>query len=192
MYSLPFSSPTINIEWDKNEYVKFISDLRYYLNQPLKCEREANFEKEEWPIGSLGENDRQVRMKLVHNSSFEEAKQQWERRSKRINFDNIFVKFGFDRSDDWELCMKTFDKLKYNKICFLNGGWNTNGHVNSAVYKQWLCMTCRGWNGRVDSFNMSYTLGDPHVTQKVFDVLAMLNGELNYFRNSDMLYNTEN
>lgn len=125
--SLPFSSPTINIAWKKEEYVKFISDLPYYLGQQLECMREGNFETGEYPVGMLGEGDRKVQMELIHNINFKEASEQWERRKKRINFDNIFVKFGFDKTDNWKLCEKVFDDLNYKKICLFPKSCKTGG-----------------------------------------------------------------
>lgn len=127
--SLPFSSPTINIAWKKEEYAKFISDLPYYLKQQLKCMREGNFETGEYPVGMLGEGNKKVYMELIHNINFREAYEQWERRKKRINFDNIFVKFGFDKTDNWKLCKRVFDDLKYKKICLFPSFCDAGGGI---------------------------------------------------------------
>lgn len=183
MLALTFSSPTINIAWEKEEYAKFISDLPYYLRQPLKCGREGNFETGEYPIGVLGEGDRQVQMELIHNISFEEAEEQWERRRQRVNFDNIFVKFGFDKNDNWELCMNVFDNLNYNKICLFPEYMGKRGYINAGFYNRWV-----RWNylkQRVVSFRIEDYLRDSRCTRSAIDILGMLNGETDCFRDSD-------
>lgn len=181
--SLPFSSPTINIAWKKSEYARFISDLSYYLEQPLQCEREGNFHTGEHPIGALGEGAKKVTMELIHNFSFEEARQQWERRKQRINPDRIFIKFGFDKTDDWELCMEVFDRLQYSKICFFPEMQDKEGYINSGFYKRWT-----RWNylkQRVVSYHIEDYIRDSRCTRSAIDILSLLNGEKNYFRDTD-------
>lgn len=181
--SLPFNSPTININWKKEEYARFISDLPYYLQQPLECGREGNFETGEYPIGLLGENERQVRMELIHNTCFDEAKQQWERRQKRVNFSNIFVKFGLNKYDSWEYCKDVFDKLPYKKICFSPYQMDTEGYINSGLYSRW-----KWWcnmRKRVDSYNINDYVRDPKCICGAIDILSLLNGETKCFRDSN-------
>ena len=186
MLSLQFSSPTINISWRKEEYVKFILDLPYYLKQPLKCGREGKLETGEYPIGLLGENERQIQMELIHNISFDEAKQQWERRQKRINFNNIFVKFGFNKKDNWKICMNAFDSLPYHKICFFPYVRDKEGYINSGVYARWL-----QWNHmrkRVDSYDINDYIRNPEQIRKTIDILSLLNGETMCFRDTNAYY----
>lgn len=181
--SLPFNSPTININWIKEEYAKFISDLSYYLQQPLKCGREGDLEAGVYPIGLLGDNEKQVRMELIHNFSFEEAQEQWERRRKRVNFDNIFVKFGFNKKNNWEYCKKIFDDLQYKKICFFPYIRDEEGYINSAFYARW-----RGWHVMrqlVDSYDINDYVREPKCICGAIDILALLNGETACFRDSD-------
>ncbi len=181
--ALPFNSPTININWEKEEYAKFISDLPYYLQQPLKCGREGNLETGEYPIGLLGENEKQVQMELIHNISFDEARQQWERRQKRVNFDNIFVKFGWNKKDNWEFYRNVFDKVQYKKICFFPYERDKQGYISSGFYARW-----KWWidtRGRVDSYNINDWTRDPKCICGAIDILALLNGETACFRDTD-------
>lgn len=181
--SLPFSSPTVNINWKQGEYIKFISDLPYYLQQPLRCGRRENLETGEYPIGLLGENDRQVQMELIHNISFDEASQQWKRRQKRINFDNIFVKFGLNKTSDWEFYINIFDSLQYKKICFFPFIRDKEGYINSGLYARWKWQN--NMRGRVDSYDINDYVRAPKCIHSAFDILALLNGETQCFRNSD-------
>ncbi len=181
--SLPFSSPTININWKQEEYIKFISDLPYYLQQPLRCGREANLETGKYPIGLLGEDDRQVQMELIHNISFDEAGQQWERRRTRINLDNIFVKFGLNKIDNWESYMNIFNGLQYKKICFFPYVRDKEGYINSALYARWIWQN--NTRGRIDSYDINDYVRDPKCIHGAFDILALLNGEIQCFRDTD-------
>lgn len=181
--ALPFSSPTININWKTEEYVKFILDLPYYLRQSLQCGRESDFEAGIYPLGLLGEGDKQVSMELIHNSSFEEAKQQWERRKKRVNFNNIFVKLGMNKKDNWKTYMDVFDSLQYKKICFFPYVRDKEGYINSALYNKW--RRDNDLKSRIDSYDINDWLRNPKAMRSSIDILALLNGETLCFRNSD-------
>ena len=74
-------------------------------------------EKRIYPTGLLGD----IEILFVHYKSYEEGKQIWEERKKRINWDNLFF-VGIARGD---LCtydtIKRFDQLPYeNKVIFTN------------------------------------------------------------------------
>lgn len=181
--ALPFSSPTININWQIGEYVKFILDLPYYLRQPLQCGREGDLEAGIYPIGLLGEGDKKVSMELIHNISFEEAKQQWERRQKRVNFNNIFVKLGMNKKDNWETYIDVFDRLQYKKICFFPYMRDKEGYISSALYTKWRQVNYM--SSRVDSYDINDWLRAPKNMRSAIDILALLNGETLCFRDSD-------
>ena len=119
---LPFSSPLINILWDKDEYSKFIQDPMFYLGTELKLFSEGNLKAGIAPIGQLGEEGRTVRLRLVHNTSFAEAKEQWDRRVKRVNAENVFVKMGFGcYEENCEKWLHIFSGVPYKKILFYSG-----------------------------------------------------------------------
>lgn len=119
---LRFSSPLINIFWDKDEYSKFIQDPIFYLGTELKLFREGNFKTGLAPVGQLGYGERTVKLQLIHNKSFAEAKKQWNRRVKRINTRNLFVKMGFESYEQkHEKWLHIFSNVLYKKILFYSG-----------------------------------------------------------------------
>ena len=74
------------------------------------------------PVGQLGNSDKNVKMNLIHNISFAEAKEQWERRKERINYNNLFVKMGFENSEkNCEKWIDAFNSLDHKKVLFYNG-----------------------------------------------------------------------
>ena len=68
-----------------------------------------------YQIGKLGDK---VEIHFLHYKSQEEAKEKWNRRVQRINFNNILFKFSDNDLSNEEL-IQEFDELPYkNKICF--------------------------------------------------------------------------
>ncbi len=55
---------------------------------------------------------------FLHYHSEEEARDKWERRRERINWDRLLVKFN-DQNGCTEELIREFDKLPFkNKVCF--------------------------------------------------------------------------
>lgn len=119
---LQYNTPTIGLYFFAKEYIRFLSNLKYYLNCPLKfietkkskyfkelCKRN----QENAIIGILDD----VEIVFLHYSSEQEAEEKWMRRKQRLS-KNLIIKFN-----DTNLCTKKdiedFNKLPYkHKICF--------------------------------------------------------------------------
>jgi len=121
---MKYNSPTVGLYFYADEYIKFVKQIDYYMQQDLKfipineskyCENIIRVNNSiNCPIGILDD----VEMVFFHYKDESEALEKWNRRSKRINWNNILFKFN-----DQNLCMDhhlhEFDKLPYkNKICF--------------------------------------------------------------------------
>lgn len=108
---LKFLSPTINLSFDMNDYVKMLENLSWYMEQSI---RPHNDEKFNYPVGILGD----IEIRFNHYKTFEEAVVKWEERKKRINWDNLFV-LGIDGDNCTYETLKRFDALPYkNKVIF--------------------------------------------------------------------------
>lgn len=106
---LPFLSPTINLSFDMNDFVRFLERLPWYMEQPLVPYEDARFD---FPCGLLGD----VEIRFNHYKTFEEAQQCWNRRKERINWDNLFL-MGIDGDDCTYESLRRFDALPYpNKV----------------------------------------------------------------------------
>ena len=77
-----------------NDYIKFISNLKYYLsldlrfiNYEMSAHKETIVQKgqTEKPIGILGD----IEIVFLHYKSAEEAMEKWNRRKQRIHWDNL-------------------------------------------------------------------------------------------------------
>lgn len=107
---LPFLTPTVNLSFDMNDFVKFVSNLKYYIDKDL-IKLDTN---KEYPIGVI-EN---IKINFIHYKTFEEAKTKWDERKQRINYDNLFI-IGTDKDNCTYETLKAFENLPYeNKIIF--------------------------------------------------------------------------
>lgn len=107
-----FNSPTVNLFFAAEDYVKFLEKLDFYLEQPL-IEIESN---RGYPVAKL--ND--ITIYFMHYSSFDEAKRTWEKRVKRINKDNMYV-IMVQQARCTENLLEKFDNLPYeHKVAFVS------------------------------------------------------------------------
>ena len=100
-----FLTPTINLYLMANDFVKFVENLEYYLNQEL-----IMLDGTEVVTGKIDD----LEIYFLHYHSNEEALNKWNDRKQRINFEKIFViqtdRDGFD--DD---TFTRFKRLSYPK-----------------------------------------------------------------------------
>lgn len=108
---LRFLTPTINLSFDMNDYVKMLENLRWYMEQPIQFFEDPRYD---YPTGMLGD----IEIRFNHYSSFEQAVNKWEERKRRINWDNLFV-LGIDGDNCTYETLQRFDALPYqNKVIF--------------------------------------------------------------------------
>ena len=111
--NLPFNSPTINLSMDTDDFIKFVSNMKYYLEQELVEIEDKNYD---FPCGMLYD----VKIRFNHYDTFDEAVCKWNERKMRINWDNIYI-MGIDGDKASYSSLKEFDKLPYkNKVIFTN------------------------------------------------------------------------
>lgn len=80
---MQFLSPTINLFIRQYDFIKFIGNPQFYLSQELIfIETEYPF-----PVGLLGD----IRIHFNHSDNEADARLDWERRKKRINWDNLYI-----------------------------------------------------------------------------------------------------
>lgn len=122
-FGLRKNSPTVGTYFFSEDYIRFVSNLEYYLSQGLKMINSSESKYHEVleikkqtnvPIGKL--ND--IEVFFLHYKTPMEAQEKWNRRVKRINWDNIILKFS-----EMNLCryehLQLFDMLPYKKVLFV-------------------------------------------------------------------------
>jgi uncharacterized protein (DUF1919 family) len=136
---LQYKSPTVGLFIMPSDYVKFLSNLKYYIKQELFFIQPSNSKYfnylaknklTNFPIGKL--ND--VEIFFQHYKNELEAKNKWNRRCKRINFDKILVKFN-DQNNASLIEINSFLNLAYkNKVLFLNSKNLKKSFLNESSY----------------------------------------------------------
>lgn len=108
---MQFRSPTINLSFEMNDYVRFLENLHWYIEQPVVPYEDERFD---YPCGMIGD----IEIRFNHYKTFEEAAAKWAERKKRIDWDNLFV-IGIDGDDCTYESIRRFDALPYkNKVIF--------------------------------------------------------------------------
>lgn len=105
---MQFLSPTINIFIPEPGFVKMVLNLQHYMEQELVIRW-----GEEYPIGTIDD----VEIHFMHYSTCKEAKESWNKRKARINWDKIFV-IGTDRDGFDDSVYEQWKQITYSKILF--------------------------------------------------------------------------
>lgn len=125
-YHLPYLTPTVGLFIMPKDYIKFINNLKEYMNYPLEFILPSASKYKEYisaiderfgkyPIGLL----KDVEIHFLHYKNKEEALEKWNRRKQRINWNNLIVKFSEQNQCEIE-DIENFFKTDYqNKICFV-------------------------------------------------------------------------
>lgn len=87
---LQFRSPTVNLWMHQREFIQFAANLREYIDEDLIfVESEYDY-----PVAQL----KDVKIYFNHSRSEEEARNDWNRRKARVNYDNLFL-IMYDREN---------------------------------------------------------------------------------------------
>ena len=114
---IKFKSPTINLYFELDDFIRYISHLEDYSNSELI---EGTDPTVSFPIGVLHNTFGEVRIYFMHYRSFKEAKEKWEERTRRIDYDNTFIimDVGLDGSNE---IFEQFDRVTHpNKVVLTN------------------------------------------------------------------------
>lgn len=114
---MPYRTPFIGLHINGPCFIKLLKNLPYYLQQELTFVYCSKYDdkKYSYPIALLG-ND--IEIHFVHYDSEDHARGTWQRRVKRINWDNLFIKMCDGYYATPEL-IKEFDTLDFeNTVCF--------------------------------------------------------------------------
>lgn len=156
---LPFLSPFVNLWLREDQYLKLLKNLKEYLESELKFERWDCKNSHTYPVMKL----RDIELFFLHYNSIEEARDTWNRRVKRVNYDNLFVMM-LTRNED---TLEQFDQLPYkNKVCFCP----FKSDLSSAFY---LKVADRLQNIPLDTLTLQLARGNI----KEYNVIDLLSGE---------------
>lgn len=107
----PFNSPTVNLYFLPEHFLKFARNPEEYLASELE---EIHVEGISFPVGQI----RDIQLYFMHYDSFEEAKEAWVRRSKRVNLSNVYLIMTDKNGCTYEQ-IREFEELPIkNKVIF--------------------------------------------------------------------------
>lgn len=141
-FNLPKNSPTVGAYFFAKDYLKFIKNLKYYFSLELTfipTNKSKHFEyltgaSKECPIGVLGD----IEIIFLHYKNEKEALDKWNRRIKRVNWNNLIVKFN-DQNNATEEDIIEFDSLSFkNKLCFVANPIKEPKLKSVIVFKEYI------------------------------------------------------
>lgn len=124
--NIQYLTPTIGLYIYPKDFIKFVTNLKYYLEIPLvminenaskykndiKILRETHY----FPIGKLDD----IEIIFLHYKSDSEAVEKWNRRKQRVNYDKLIIKMNDQNGCRYE-DIESFFNLKWNNKIFFSG-----------------------------------------------------------------------
>jgi uncharacterized protein (DUF1919 family) len=102
---LQFRSPTVNLWMRQRDFIEFAKNIRKYERLELQF-IQSDYD---YPVAKLGD----ITIYFNHHNNEEDARNDWNRRMKRINHDNLFL-IMYDREDISEADILGLDQIKCN------------------------------------------------------------------------------
>lgn len=119
-----FNSPTVNLFFLPDHFLKFLEQPRKYLSTELM---EVHIDGISYPVGKIDD----ILIFFMHYDSFSEAKAAWNRRAKRVNLDDVYIVMTDKNGCTYEH-IRQFDELEYkNKVIFTHKKYK---EFSSAYY----------------------------------------------------------
>lgn len=164
-FGLQYNSPTCGTFFFSKEYIKFLKDLPTHLNAELEQVNVVDSIYKDYLLPKYGYNivvgkvlDAEI--VFLHYSCFEEAKQKWDRRKARVNYDNMVVKYNdqnkFEVEDYYE-----FEKLPFNHKIFFTANTELKAKEGCIFFSEFE--------------KQGYVVDDIKTSKKYFDAKKYLN-----------------
>ena len=120
-----FNSPTLNIAIVQKEFCDFINYFDYYLSIEMT---DGGLRNDGVPLGILKGDESlipDITVELVHYRYFEEGKNKWDERKKRVNKDNLYI-IMFDTEGVTYEDLKKVENFKCNNKVILTSNPDCN------------------------------------------------------------------
>jgi uncharacterized protein (DUF1919 family) len=134
-FDLPYQTPTVGLYFWADDYIRFLTNLKYYLSCELVFITVEESKYKDILI-KKNQSDRvlarldDVELVFLHYSSKQEALEKWVRRVQRVNFDNLIIKFSRQNCFE-DKHLKMFAELPYTKKIFFD---NQKNDYDFSVY----------------------------------------------------------
>lgn len=125
-YGIQKQSPTVGCYLFAKDYLKLVNNLKFYMENELEIISLEESKYKKWIIENHNENCPigrivDIEIVFVHYHNADIAKEKWNRRVQRMNWDNLIFKFSY-MNHATEEDLETFDSydLPGKKIMFVN------------------------------------------------------------------------
>ncbi|MCW4024261.1 MAG: DUF1919 domain-containing protein [Candidatus Bathyarchaeota archaeon] len=175
-FGLPFSTPTVWCFFFPEEYIRFLENLKWYLNQPLQFTPQTKHHSAQqlrqpiqrnYPIGVLG-GDVEIHFLHYHDEAY--ALDKWNRRLARVNWERLFFLFSDSEPQEFtRTLLERYEKLPFEHKLFFSSKPQPNSEC--TVYVK----DCMGSASVSDSTrNRKY--------EKYVDLVKWFNGETDFLK----------
>ena len=128
---LRFLSPTINLFLTPLDFNYLCLNLKDYMESELI---EYKDESIPYPLGIISpKNLKPIRIDFMHYDSFKEAKEKWDTRKSRINYNNLFVVSSFCYIGETKTyspkIVEDCNKIPYKKVIFVDKAYGFDNEV---------------------------------------------------------------
>lgn len=166
---MKFLTPAINLWLKQGEFIKMISNLEGYMNKELKfIDSEYDY-----PVARIGEGDDSVNIYFNHADSIEKARDDWNKRRTRINYDNLYV-ILYDRMISKEDIIKLKDLPCKRLVVLSEKEYSDISYVKTIKKSK---------KPRPNDFSfLDKDIFGIRTFEKQFDYVAWLNGEEKFWR----------
>jgi uncharacterized protein (DUF1919 family) len=116
---LQYNTPFIGLMLMAPCYIKLLRDINFYLGQDLTFIKTSRYPhvnellkaRGYFPIATI---NNEIEIQFLHYKSQNEALNKWNARRKRVNFDNLFVKYDFSKDYGLHSHLDEFLRLSYS------------------------------------------------------------------------------
>lgn len=173
---LKMLSPFINLVVGADDYFRILSNLKYYMEQE-PCFVKERYEptlQRNYPVIRFDDVD----VYFLHYTDFNDAVENWNRRKKRLNYDNLFIEMIIDKYEDIE----KFVQLPYkHKIGLTTVPCNEKDVIYFPVVENGY--VDKKYNGNAWNFFNHMAMAETDEGRQ-YDILKLLNHEEDYMRAS--------
>jgi uncharacterized protein (DUF1919 family) len=118
----PYNTPFVGISLMPPCYIELLRNFRHYMSCDLEFIESSRYERiharqeeigRRYPIAELDG----IELQFEHYQSVDEAREKWQRRVERIDYDNLFIKYDCGKNDATKELLEDFVKLPHpNKV----------------------------------------------------------------------------
>jgi len=148
-YNIEYRTPTLGLFFLARDYVKFLSDIKFYLSKQLEFinPKESMYYEDfknselsmDFPIAKLYD----IEIFFMHYKNEEKVIENWNRRINKINWNDLIIIFAENETCNYEI-IKKFDALPFkNKICFTK---NDYPEIKSSCFIEEMTDPTRVWD----------------------------------------------